>query len=233
MTIPKVLVVIPARGGSKGIPRKNLKKIAGQPLIYYSIKVALNCELVNKVVVSSDDKEILQVAKDLNAETILRPSEISTDVSSTEQALIHVVNHLDINQNYVSDYVMLLQPTSPYREIKDISGAINTIIETQADSLLSVVPNHSFLWRNSKDGPISVNYDFKNRLRRQDLDPEFKETGSIYITKTDVLLETKNRLNGKIALFVMDEKKGWEIDTLQDFEYLEFLLKKNNLQYEK
>ena len=223
---PKILAVIPARGGSKGVPRKNLRPIMGKPLVYFSIKVAVSCNLVDKVVVSSDDKEILEIAKKFGAEPLVRPKSISGDEVTTEDVMTHAIKKL-AKKGYFPDYVMLLQPTSPFRESKDILGAIQTIIKDKSDSLISVVPSHAFIWKNFSKGPNPINYDYKNRMRRQDLEPEFKENGSIYITKTNLFLKNNNRLGGNISLFVMDELKGFEIDTISDFILIEHLMKES------
>lgn len=226
MKTPHVLAIIPARGGSKGIPRKNMKSLLGKPLIWYSIQAAKQSQFIDTVVVSSDDKEILQFAQSEGVRAIKRPDELATDAAATEPALLHVVEELK-KEGDVPDLIVLLQPTSPHRSADDVDGAIQTLLNNNADSLLSVVPNHSFLWQKGPDGMSLVNYDYRKRPRRQDMIPQFRENGSIYVTKTDILVNDKNRLGGKITIFVMDEAKGFEIDSEFDFKLLEFLIQEN------
>lgn len=222
-----ILSVIPARGGSKGIPKKNLKLLLNNPLIHYSIKASLASDYVTKTVVSSDSKEILSTAKDAGAETILRPDGLALDTSPTEPSMLHALDEVE-KEGFHPDAIMLLQPTSPFRSTKDIDGAVKTFLENDADSLLSVTPSHSFIW-NAPDGKATaLNYDYKNRPRRQDRDPEFVENGSIYITKTDLFRKHKNRLCGKISLFVMEEYKKIEIDSETDFKFIEYIMNEHS-----
>jgi len=224
----KILAIIPARGGSKGIPRKNLFPLLGKPLIQYTIEQALYSNLVNRVVVSTDDERVEMVARQLNAEVIKRPPELASDTASTESALIHALDYLDEKEHYVPDYVVLLQCTSPIREKQDIDNAINRIFQTNADSLLSVVPCYRFLWKeNQNDGTAaSINYDYSRRPRRQDMENQLMENGSIYVTKNWVLRKLKNRLGGKIVTYKMDFWSSFEIDNINDLYLCEWVIQR-------
>jgi len=214
---PKIIAIIPARGESKGIPRKNLKLIGGKPLIAYSIDVSLKTELISETYVSTEDEEIKNISLSFGAKVIDRPRELASDTTSTELVLLHAAEYLK-NE---FDYFILLQPTSPIRYPEQIDEAINLILDQKGDSLLSVFRNDTFFW--SKNG-VSLNYDYKNRPRRQDKDWEFIENGSIYITKKEILLNEKNRLGGKILMYLMPKWMSFEIDEPFDIELIEFLI---------
>lgn len=222
--------IIPARGGSKGIPRKNILPIAGKPLICCSIEQSVQSSRVDRTIVSTDDQEIATVAQNYGAEVIMRPAEISGDNASSESALIHALNYLKQTEDYEPDLVVFLQCTSPLRKHDDIDKAIIKFQHEQADSLLSVSPGHSFLWEQIDGVARSINYDYLSRPRRQDMNPQFRENGSIYIFKPWVLREHNNRLGGKISLYVMDEP-CIDIDSMLDFEIAEFLLTKQKINY--
>ncbi|ARN64728.1 acylneuraminate cytidylyltransferase family protein [Vibrio vulnificus] len=223
MNSNKIVAIIPARGGSKGVPKKNIKELNGKPLIAYSIEHALATKEVDKVVVSTDCNEIAEVAIAFGAEVIYRPDDISGDFASSEDALIHSVNELK-SAGWEATHVVFLQCTSPIRNNDDIAKTLSLVLSEQFDSALTVVENHRFLWRtDSNNTAIPVNYDPHNRKMRQEI-KEYQENGSIYIMKTEDLINTKCRLNGTIGVHVMDEDAGYEIDTQIDFKIIEQLI---------
>jgi N-acylneuraminate cytidylyltransferase len=218
------LAIIPARGGSKGVPGKNLRNVAGKPMIAWSILRARQAESIDTVIVSTDDERIAEVARAHGAEVpFLRPAELATDQAPTEPVIAHALDwYADRGQTF--DTITLLQPTSPLRLPGTIDAAFQRLRGEQADSLLGVVENHHFFWRN--DGSPEALYDFRNRPRRQDLTPAgrwYRETGSIYVSKAESFRLSRNRLSGSIALYVMDELEGWEVDSEADFAVMEAL----------
>ncbi len=219
----RIAAVIPARGGSKGIPRKNIRLIAGIPLIAHSILDCQDSQLVQQVFVSTDDDEIAQISEQYGATVIHRPAEIAGDNAPSESALRHAVEEIEA-ASFTPDLVVFLQCTSPVRTGEDIDQAVGQLQAADADSLLSVSPSHRFLWQEESGEAVPINYDYQNRQRRQDLVPQYVENGSMYIFKPWVLKQLNNRLGGKIALFHMDEKAAWEIDSLLDWKILELLL---------
>ncbi len=226
MKLPQLKVaIIPARGGSKGLPGKNIRTLTGKPLIAHSIIHSLEAKLIDKVYVSTDDHEIAEIAQEYGAEIINRPEELAGDTASSESALIHAVEQIEAT-GVTIDLVVFLQCTSPIRTEKDIDNGIKKVKTEGADSLLSVSPSHRFLWQEVNGVAKSINYDYRHRHRRQDMQPQYVENGSIYIFKPWVLKELNNRLGGKIALLTMSEAASWEIDSLLDFEIAESLLKK-------
>jgi len=222
-----ITAIIPARGGSKGIPGKNLRLILGVPLISRSIAQALESGKVDRVLVSTDSEEIAHVARLAGAEVPgLRPAALAGDETPTEPVLVHALEHWCSPQ--ADDPVVLLQPTSPLRLPGSIDSAIEAFLTERADSLVSVCETHAFFWRNLGD-PVA-SYDYSNRPRRQDILPEhllYRENGSIYIVKAGVLLEHKCRVFGRIILHRMSECESYEIDSETDFQIVEELLRRN------
>lgn len=220
----KILTIIPARGGSKGLPGKNIKNMNGKPLLAYSIEQAKLEGFEHKIVVSSDCEQIGKVALSYGAEFLKRPEDLSNDTATSESALLHALDEYE-KIGFVPEYVCFLQCTSPIRSDSDIQKALLQLISEKSDSLLSVSPNHRFIWRIENNVPKSINYDFRNRKRRQDLDPEFVENGSIYIFKPWVLKQNNNRLGGKVSLYLMPDEASFEIDSAFDFFIIESLMK--------
>ncbi len=222
---PRIAVIIPARGGSKGVPGKNIRPLAGKPLIQHSVEQAKAAKQVMQVYVSTDDRDIARFAVEAGAEVIQRPANLAADTSGSEVALQHALEVTALQGKHY-DYWVFLQCTSPFRHEADIDQAIDTLIAHNADSLLSVVDSHRFLWTQSDTDEIaSVNYDYKQRPRRQDMPLQYQENGSIYIYKPWVLTEYNNRLGGKIALYVMQPDSAVDIDTLWDFRLAEALMR--------
>lgn len=221
----RYLCVIPARGGSKGLPNKNLLNIAGKPLVTWSIAQALATDFFDEVVVSTDSEKIMQLAVSSGATVpFRRPDKLATDLAATEPVLLHVIEWYERKEIYF-DAVMLLQPTSPVRYKNSIERAINQFEKTGADSLVSVSANTSFFWRNENNP--KANYDPQDRPRRQDIESKdclFEENGSIYITKTKLLKETSCRIGGKTSLFKMHLAESFEIDDELDWKIVELML---------
>ena len=222
-----VVAFIPARGGSKGVPKKNIKKLAGKPLIVWSIEQALQSKLIDRVIVSTDSEEIAKIAEAYGAEVpFMRPPDISGDTSSTESAMVHCCNFLE-KEAGLPELFLLIQCTSPIRSQGIFDQAIGEFRSKTYDSLLSVSESHRFTWKNLSSPKAS--YDFKNRPRRQDIQPstrEYLETGSFYITRTSFLMKEKNRICGKIGLFLTSEIESFEIDSNVDFLICEELIKR-------
>jgi N-acylneuraminate cytidylyltransferase len=227
-----ILVIIPARGGSKGILGKNIYPLAGKPLITHTIEQALASSLINLgVVVTTDDPMISNVSRNSGAMVIHRPNEISGDIASSESALIHALHNLPKEIRGSLDLVVFLQCTSPLRRPEDIDGAIRLILKEEADSLLSVSVSHRFLWSEKSGTAKAINYDVLNRPRRQDMVPQYVENGSIYIFRPQNLLDTGNRLSGKIVLYKMDEYAAIDIDSALDMKLAEMILNERSDEF--
>ncbi len=222
----KAVAIIPARGGSKGIPRKNLRRLAGKPLIAYAIEQAQLAVSVERVVVSTDDPEIGMVAKVYNADVVWRPPEISGDDAPSEAALLHALEHLEKIDGYRPDLLVFLQCTAPLTLAEDIDGAIRVLMDEGADTVLAVTPFYRFLWRKDETGnAVGINHDKSRRLRRQEMEPQYLETGAIYVMRVPGFKKAKHRFFGKTALYVMPLERCWEIDEPVDLLIAEVLLR--------
>lgn len=217
----RYVAVIPARRGSKGIPRKNLQMLGGKPLIVWTIEQALAVEELH-VIVSTEDDEIAEVSRAAGAEVIVRPDDLAQDTTPTEPVVEHVIDALT-ERGQRPAAVVLLQATSPIRLAGTLARAIDQFEQTEVDSIVGVVPCPPFLWA-SNGGRAVPHWDFEHRRRRQDMtegELRYRETGSVYVTATDIYAEQHNRLGGRMGLFIMDEVEGIDIDTLADFELAE------------
>ena len=215
-----ITAFIPARGGSKGIPNKNIKEFAGKPLILHSIEYALESKLVHEVIVSTDDSKISKISKDAGASVIKRPPELCTDTATTESAIEHYLHSSKVKP----DIIILLQVTSPLRPKDSLDEALRHFQKGEYDSLLSICPTHRFFWRVKGDNTAYAEYDYLNRPRRQDIkcnNMRYVENGSIYIFSREHFEKTGNRLGGKIGYVKWPENCSIEIDTITDFEILE------------
>ena len=215
-----MIAIIPARGGSKGIPNKNIKIINGKPLIWWSIDV-LEKANVDRIIVSTDSVDYKKIIEDFNfskVEVIIRSTKNSSDTSSTESVLIETINTLGLQ-----DDIILVQATSPLIKTNHINEGIN--LYEKYDSILSVVCQKRFFW--NKDG-APLNYDYKNRPRRQDFEDVFIENGAFYINSSVNIIKTKNRLSGKIGLYEMPLYSYFELDDDKDWEIISKLFELNS-----
>jgi len=224
----KVLAVIPARGGSKGIPQKNICLLAGKPLIAYSIEQAQQAQMVDRVVVSTDDPEIGAVAEQYGAEVVWRPKEISGDQASSELALLHALDELQRTEAYEPDLVTFLQCTSPLTLVEDIDGTVKRLLDKGADSALAVTPFHYFLWCEDESvAAIGINHDKQTRLLRQERESQFLETGAVYVMRVRGFKAAKHRFFGKTVMYVMPAERSLEIDEPIDFRIAEVLMREH------
>lgn len=225
-----VVCIIPARGGSKAIPRKNLIDFCGKPLLVWSIEQALGSRYIKSVFVSSDSDDILSIARKAGAGAILRPKKIAGDRALSEDALLHALGKIERCQHKKTAIVVFLQATSPLRTSEDIDCAIRMFISKKADSLFSAARLEDFcIWQRNGQEWGSVNFDYRNRGRRQERDPLFLENGSIYIFRPAILRRLHNRLGGKIAVYPMPFWKSYEIDEARDVELCRYFMMKKIL----
>ena len=212
------LAIIPARGGSKRLPRKNILDLCGKPLISWSIEAGLKSKYVDKVVVSSDDTEILNISNEFKVQVIKRPNELASDTSTSFDAVKHAIDNLE---SY--EYILLLQPTSPLRNQNHIDKAIEILEEKNADAVISVCEmNHNSVWSNTLDDSSSMEGFISDNLlnnRSQDLKKHYRLNGAIYLCKTDKLLKEKSFfLKKNIFAYVMNSNDSIDIDRKEDFE---------------
>ena len=217
---PEMLAVIPARGGSKGIPRKNIKMFAGKPLMAWTIEAAHTSAFIDRTVVSTEDAEIADIARQWGAEVIDRPIELAQDETLITPVLEHVINTLQDKEGYRPDFVVLLNPTSPLRGKDHLDVGIRPFIWSGNDSSVSVTAGVVCLWE-VRDGKAWANYDYGNKPRRQDAPISYKENGAVYIVRTDFLMREHRFIGGKISLFGMPPYNSLDIDTPLDFKIAE------------
>jgi len=219
------LAIIPARGGTKTVPRKNVLPLCGRPLIYWTICAARAAERVDRVIVSTDDEEIAKISQQYEAEVVWRPPEISGDTASSESALLHVLEHFRDTEQEVPAIVAFLQCTSPLTLPEDIDGTVEALLNNNADSAVAVTPFHYFLWRSEDGACVGINHDKRVRLLRQQRDDQYLETGAVYAVRSRAFLEAKQRFCGLTAMYVMPPDRCQEIDDPVDFEIAEVLLR--------
>lgn len=221
-----ILAIVPARIGSKGIREKNIRVVAGKPLALWTLDAAKRSKLVDEIIISSDDDRVLGLAK---ARVLIhkRSAENSSDTASLESVIDEVL--ATDNWYDVVEAILLLQPTSPIRTGEQIDAAISQLRQDGADTLLSAVRTHSFIWRRDEflDEPLYCpSYDYDKRPRRQDLEPSWEENGSIYITTMEHWKRTHCRLGGKISLFEMPEESKYQVDSELDLHMVEKIMER-------
>ena len=221
----KILFVVTARGGSKGVPRKNIKLLGGMPLIAYKIIAAQKCRYEKRILVSTDDEEIAKVGRKYGAEVpFMRPAELSTDSASSADVVLHAMNWIKDNSKEKYDYVCLLEPSSPFASYKDFDKAFELIQEADADTLLGmkeVDVTSNFIHSLDEDGKLSEFYyaikDLKS-IRRQDQAKEYTMNGCMYIAKWDYFMKNKLFHSENSVPNIMSEENSIEIDTMLDYE---------------
>jgi CMP-N,N'-diacetyllegionaminic acid synthase len=217
-----IVGIIPARGGSKSIPRKNIKLLAGKPLFFYTVDEARKSRYIDRLIVSTDDDEIAEIARSYDVEVIMRPPEYATDTACTELALTHVVKTLKENEGYEVDVVVTLEPTSPLRTHQLIDKCIEELVNTDADAVISVTRTSSLVG-NVQDGKYE--YLIKNQpRRRQDREPLYQESSAVYITDAATLLKYKSVLGQNLHV-VIAEEESIDINTPLDFVIAEAVIK--------
>jgi YrbI family 3-deoxy-D-manno-octulosonate 8-phosphate phosphatase len=218
-----LVALVPARGGSKGIPGKNIRDFAGRPLLYWVCKAAQDCPEIDAVYVSTDSEEIAAVALGLGLsklQVIARAPGTATDTASTESVM------LDFAERVPFDHIALLQATSPLLESAQLSRACQRVLSGACDSVLSVVPQKRFYWKLGPDGSAApLNYDPLARPRRQDHEGTLVENGAFYVTTRAGLLASRCRLSGRIEVVEMPEESYFEIDEASDWTIAEALLR--------
>lgn len=208
------IAIIPARGGSVGIARKNLQQVGGATLVARAVRSARAAESIRRVVVSTDDAEIADEARRAGAFVVDRPAALATSTASSESAVLHALAVLD----RPVDVVVLVQATSPFIDPNDLDAAVERVTAGEADVVFAAVATPVFLWRPGDGGWHGVNHDAAVRPRRQDLPPQVAETGAFYAMRADGLLAAGHRFFGRIEPQLVDESFAIDIDTAVELE---------------
>jgi CMP-N-acetylneuraminic acid synthetase len=230
----KILALIPARGGSKGVPRKNIRLVGGKPVIQYAIDAGLACDdLIYRLVVSTDNNEIAEFAKKGGAEVpFMRPDNLAADKSPMVPVMKHAVEFIEKQDEITLDWVLLLQPTALFRSAEDVRKAIQLAMECDTDSVISVVQvfaTHPILMKrieNNRLVPFCI--EEKEGTRRQDYSPDaYMRNGAIYLTRRDVIMNKSSIWGDSITPFIMPEERSVNIDSLMDLKLAEMLIEEN------
>lgn len=215
----RVVCVIPARGGSKGVPGKNLARVGGRPLVVRAIRAAQLASSISEVLVSTDDPDIAAVARAAGARVVLRPDELSGDTASSESALLHALGQLAD----LPEVTVFVQCTSPFIDPADLDAAVRRITDDQADAVFAALESHEFQWAESDGQVFGVGHSAAFRPRRQDRAPHYRETGAFYVMRTAGLLEHGHRFFGRIAVQAVPAAHAIEVDTTTDLEMVRAL----------
>ncbi len=225
-----MIAIIPARGGSKGLPGKNIKKLLGKPMIAYTIEEALKSEYISDVIISTDCADIEKVAVTYGAKSLfLRPEHLASDSAKAIDNYIYTVERLNTEFNYKIEDFIVLQPTSPLRKVEDIDGAIKLFKDKNADSVISYTEEHHPVeWHKyiTDEGKFENIFEEK-LLNRQDIKPSYFPNGAVMVFKYDLIKENKYYSEKSFA-YIMPRFRSIDVDTIEDFKYIEFLLKDTN-----
>jgi len=219
----KVLGIVPARGGSKGVPRKNIRLLHGKPLLAYTAEAALGCPRLSRVILSTEDNEIAEVGRQCGLDVpFIRPAELAMDSSPTLPVVKHALKSLQ-SLGEIFDAVCLLQPSSPLRRSEDIANCIELLERTGADSVISVLPvpheyNPKWVYWQDENGSLSISVGDKDPVtRRQDLPPAYHRDGSVYVTRTAVIVDRDSLYGDSVVAYNMPEEFSLNIDTESDW----------------
>lgn len=226
-----IIAIIPARGESKSIPRKNIKLLAGKPLIVYAIETALKCKLLDRVIVSTDDEEIAAISKKHGAEVpFIRPRELALDTTPMLHVLQHAVSYIERNGKSNIDIVVLLQPTAPFREVSDIENCVKKLKNEKADSVVTVceVEHNPYfvMMKFQNDNLMTLLKTEKPITRRQDAPKVYRLNGAVYAIRRDVLMNENKIFTDNTKAVIMPQERSIDLDRKLDFEFAEFLLKR-------
>lgn len=226
-----IIAIIPARGESKSIPRKNIKLLAGKPLIVYTIETALKCKLLDRVIVSTDDEEIAAISKKHGAEVpFIRPRELALDATPMLHVLQHAVSYIERNGKSHIDIVVLLQPTAPFREVSDIENCVKKLKNKKADSVVTVceVEHNPYfvMMKFQNDNLMPLLKTEKPITRRQDAPKVYRLNGAVYAIRRDVLMNENKIFTDNTKAVIMPQERSIDLDRKLDFEFAEFLLKR-------
>ena len=226
-----MIAIIPARGGSKGLPGKNIKLLGGLPLIYYSINAAIKSKSIDRVIVSTEDNEIASIAKDCGAEVLIRPTNLALDTSMVIDTYLHVVDFIAKQDLKPIESFVALLPTAPLRSSQDIDEAIKIFNDKSASSVISVIEAPIPLdWykRITKKGTLeNCSHEFNELKNRQEYERIYIPNGAVFVFKTEALRLTRHYYTEKTYPYIMPRKRSIDIDDLLDFEWAEHLLKKS------
>jgi YrbI family 3-deoxy-D-manno-octulosonate 8-phosphate phosphatase len=222
---PVVVAVIPARGGSKGIPGKNVAPVAGVSLVGRAVRACRGSDRVTRVVVSTDADDIAEEARRYGAETVVRPAGLASDTASSESALLHALDVVEERHGRRTDVLLFVQATSPFLTTDDVDGVVGAVLDGGADSAFTASPFHGFVWRGVREegqravvAAEGVNHDSAERLRRQDRPEEFLETGAAYAMRAQGFRDHQHRFFGNVAAVPVDPARTLEIDDPADLE---------------
>lgn len=236
MKAPRILGIIPARGGSKGLPRKNLALLCGKPLVYYVIQAALASSRLTRTILSSDDPEIIRVGKEYGAEApFTRPAELATDSASSAAVAHYTLEWIESDEGKRYDYVCLLEPTSPLRTPQDIDDAIEILLHAQADAVVSVSrieaphPVKTLVIAEGRLKPFFPSR-WRPNLLRQDLEPVYAVNGAVYCVKRDILVQSTSFWGSSAVPYIMPAERSVNVDTLLDLKLAEALMENGTSQ---
>ena len=224
-----LLAIIPARGGSKRLPRKNILELKGKPMIAWTIEAASYSKFIDRIIISTDDQEIAQICRDYGVDIpFIRPGDLGKDESNSIDVIMHTITKLEeLKENY--DYVIMLQPTSPVRNANNIDESVELLLRKNADSIISVTAlNHPIEWTNILPDDFSLDGFFLNQyegMRSQDFPKRYIINGAIYLNDIQILKKTSSLINcGKSFAYIMEKENSIDVDTQFDFMIAETLL---------